>query len=738
MSPNTLINNKIASYILTSFNDYFRKKCAYLYKRENVVYRDIRTILFTTLIIVSSATTAFGQQLSDKVKLEKLVKAFELVISDYASDSMFIENAPKWNKEQLKSIFEPEVNVNTRPELARLISHNQNLLKKDLGLDINAGFLNNFEQSLFDSEGRFYRRRYTIGTRWDLIGGGLLDNRLKAGLLEYDLEKQKELDSLLAVQKSVDIVFQRILYVFNKAKITEIQKYLTKLNQELILLRNLSDLGYDVRELFRELARKQLRYEMQIEDFKNFELDLDSTAKVNDNTLWDMQPPIFEVAIDSIQKLAIAAQYAPIDKLVKIEATKNQESYKRWRDISANLQFQYNYFDRLEEQTNNQFLNDREFFSLSGTIRIPLSIFSTNYNKTAQFNTFRYKESLELDVQNKDNELIGQFRELENRKRTIFEIDANIDVVNQRIADEKNQFEINNQNYNPALLLSHISNRQSLVVERIIALEDFYLTYYKIWRHAPAKTLDKFTNLLNSTKGEKSTLNSANLGVYLWSKELYGLSNSYLLEKIKANNINEVALSVGQINSTNRAKVSSFISDLKASDIEVSLLIGNNEIVNDTTFTKVSDWVKLAAALNLSKLHLDVEPHALSNWKRDKELLLKNYLKLLAFSSKETKLYGISLDVSIPHFYDEILSDIKNSVDFINVMVYNDLNISSIELKLQEENRILYANSWAISLRASDYSSKNQLDLFIKSVNNAFINKTVYLQDFKELDTLKN
>lgn len=702
------------------------------------MYRDIKITVLTALILASNAIALFAQQLPNKAKLEKLVNAFELVINDYASDSLFLENAPKWNKEQLTSIFEPKVDINSRPELERLISHNQSLLKKDLGLDINAGFLNNFEQSLFDSEGRFYRRRYTIGTRWDIIGGGLLDNRLKAGLLEYDIEKQKELDALLATQMSVDIVYQRILFVFNRAKIIEIQKYLTKLNQEITLLRSLSDLGYDVRELFRELARKQLRYEMQIEDFKEFELDLDSTAIVNDNTLWDLQPPIFEVAIDSVQKQALAIQYEPIDKLVKIEATKNQEAHKRWRDISANLQFQYNYFDRLEEQSNNQFLNDREFFSLSGTIRIPLSIFSTNYNKTAQLNTFRYKESLEFDVQNRDNELVGQYKELENRKRIIFEIEANIDVVNQRIADEKNQFEINNQNYNPALLLSHISNRQSLVVERLIAIEDFYLTYYKIWRHAPAKTLDKYTYLLNNTKSEKSSLNAANFGVYLWSKELYGLSNSYLLDKMKAYNINEVALSVGQINSTNRAKVSSLIADLQASEIEVSLLIGNNEIVNDTVFTKVTDWVKLAAALNLPKLHLDVEPHALSNWKRDKEILQKNYLKLLAIGSKETKLYGINLEVSIPHFYDELLTEIKGSVDFVNVMVYNDLNISSLQLKLKEENRIFGDNYWAISLRATDYSSKNQLNLFIKSVRNAFKNKTVYLQDFKDLDSLKN
>jgi hypothetical protein len=699
------------------------------------VYQDIKKYLFTILILASIAIPAFAQQNTKTQKLAKLVTAFESVIYDYEDDSLYQQKRPQWDKQQLNLIFAPSVDSLDRPELESLVRLNKRQLRNDLGFDLNAGFLNNFEQTLLDSEGRFYRRRYTMGTRWDILGGGLLDNKLKARLLDYELERQKQLDEIIASKESVDIVYQRVLFVFNRAKQKEIKRYLLKLDQELLLLRNLSDLGYDVRELFRDLARKQLRYELQLDDFKEFEQKLDSAAYINDKSLLEYEPVLFSLAIDSIKNRAMASQYEPIDNLVKIEAEKNNEAFKRWRDISANLQFQYNYFDRLEEQSNNQFLNDREFFSLTGSIRVPLSIFTTNYKKAAQLTTARYREVLERDVQNRDNELVGQYREFENRKRGIYEIDGDIAVVTERIADEKNQFLVNKQNYNPALLLSHISNRQSLMIERLVALEDYYLTFYKIWKFVPNKTINEFTYIesdLGTTRSK--ALNS--IGVYLWSKDLYGFSNSYIIQKIEEYAINKIALSVGELTSVNREKVHSLISELKSKDIQVSLLIGNNTIVNDTTFTKAEYWVKLAAGLSLNSIHLDIEPHTLQNWGTQKNKLKDNYLDLLAFVAKEAELYNLDVEVSIPHFYDDILDEINKHADYISVMVYNDLSIPSVNAKLIEEKRILTESKWGLSLKVLDFSSKEQIALFIKGIRNSLGNNPIYLQDFKDLDSL--
>lgn len=700
------------------------------------MYHIIKKIAFIALITASGFGTLLAQSSNKTQKLASLVEAFELVIQNYAADSLYKANAIKWDKTHLKTLFQPQVHVKGSPNLQNLVDYNKNQLRKDLGFDLSAGFLNNFEQSLLDSEGRFYRRRYTVGTRWDLLGGGLLDNRLNAKLLDYDLAKQSVVNESAAMAESVDIVYQRILFVFNKAKQQEIGKYLIKLDQELSLLRSLSDLGYDVKELFRDLARKQLRYELQLQDFQKFEQNLDSAAYVVEPIFWETQPALFDLAIDSVQQNAISRQYIPIDKLVEIESSKNQEAFKRWREVSVNLQFQYNYFDRLEEQSNNQFLNDREFFSLTGTVRIPLTIFSTNYNKAAQLTTFKYKEQLEKTVQNRDNELVGQYREFENRKRGIFEIEAEIDVVNQRINDEKRQFQINKQNYNPALLLSQISKRQSLVIERLIALEEYYLTFYKIWRHAPENILENFAHLSNQPFGTASSSKS-NTGVYLWSEALYGYNNTYIKQKLHEFGVNKVALSVGQLKPENRQKVSALIAELQAEKMEIALLIGNNAIVQDTVFTKVSEWVRLAAALNLATLHYDVEPHALPTWNTNKAALLNNYVKLLAYTAKEASLYGIALEVSIPYFYDDILAQITSYASKINVMVYEDLTISSIHSKLNEEKRILGADKWALSLRASDFSSKEQLTIFLKSLRNSLKNESVYFHDFKGLDSLK-
>lgn len=74
-------------------------------------------------------------------------------------------------------------------------------------------------------------------------------------------------------------------------------------------------------------------------------------------------------------------------------------------------------------------------------------------------------------------------------------------------------------------------------------------------------------------------------------------------------------------------------------------------------------------------LHLDVEPHALKNWKRDQQALVADYLGLL---DKVAPLRG-SLDVDVQFAYGRIATpdgtfadDILQRVDGVTVMSYRD------------------------------------------------------------------
>ena len=65
---------------------------------------------------------------------------------------------------------------------------------------INAGYLENLEQGVFNVEGIYYRRRAQLELEWDILNNGYLDNRHEI----RELENEKQTDLKHRISKYLD------------------------------------------------------------------------------------------------------------------------------------------------------------------------------------------------------------------------------------------------------------------------------------------------------------------------------------------------------------------------------------------------------------------------------------------------------------------------------------------------------------------------------------------------------
>lgn len=675
----------------------------------------IKRALISILLLVGVANLLLAQQrthstaadLSPAERVQALrnfVQKYEQQLSQTLDQKEGLLEGPQMNAPFLDTIFFAEDTLILGSAEYALLKAEQDQLLKDWGLDISIGFLNNFEQTLLDSEGRFYRRRYQTGVNFELLSNGLFENRLKARLKSYEmqlltLDSQQE-EKRIASRK----VYFRLLNLFNRLRIDAIEEYLNALQIEIELLRDLSSIGYDVREILRDLIRLELDYRMELQDFKAMSLQIPDYPVEDQRASY--LPPLLDIQVESLfQSVEDDTLWQKKEAIV---AEMNQLRYKWWRSISLGFDTRYNYFDRLNEATN-PFLRDREFFSMSATLRIPFESLRGGNKRMAELATAAEVEDWYEAKLNQGNSLFGNFEEYQNRKRRVQEIISEMDINRQRLEDERRKSQLNQVNYNPAQILRLKNQQFMLEVEYIEALEYAYMTLFRMWIQRPELPISSFTSVPTirtfANRGKRSA------AIYLWSDALLNTPNEEILEQIVQNNFNRVLLSVGKAEANGLRKTQALVDELRRIDIPASLIVSNNALLFDTDSlnNKVQAYVQKAVALNMNEIHVDIEPHTLNSWKDNRGMLEGLYINMLKAFNKEAELVDIKLSVAIPHFYDELLPEIARLVDFAFVMVYETNDISKINNRLALERNHFNTEKLFIVLRTDDFPNDREL-----------------------------
>ena len=118
----------------------------------------------------------------------------------------------------------------------------------------------------------------------------------------------------------------------------------------------------------------------------------------------------------------------------------------------------------------------------------------------------------------------------------------------------------------------------------------------------------------------------------------------------------------------------------------------------------------------LQGIHLDIEPHTLTQYKTNQEASMVAYLDLLNAARQYCDEHQLELSVSIPVFYPEAyLPMIYGLCDKVFVMAYEHPDIAYVEGKLAEEMEIS-KDKTVIVLSPNDFTDRLMLENFINQI----------------------
>ncbi|RLA49833.1 MAG: hypothetical protein DRR42_14745 [Gammaproteobacteria bacterium] len=190
--------------------------------------------------------------------------------------------------------------------------------------------------------------------------------------------------------------------------------------------------------------------------------------------------------------------------------------------------------------------------------------------------------------------------------------------------------------------------------------------------------------------------------IYIWSSAFNSTNNQTLVDFLNTKGIKRVALSVGQ--KTNQQKALKFIEVARKNRIRVEVITGANNWIFPESYDQAARSVVDAAKLT-GAIHLDIEPHTLPGFKKQRERYLDNYLQMLRIIRK--KLPDKIITVAVPyHWPEHVYREINNLADAIYIMAYGSRSVSKIESRIQPILDAVPVNKISLVLRVDDFEDE--------------------------------
>ena len=100
------------------------------------------------------------------------------------------------------------------------------------------------------------------------------------------------------------------------------------------------------------------------------------------------------------------------------------------------------------------------------------------------------------------------------------------------------------------------------------------------------------------------------------------------------------------------------------------------------------DLVNQVEEMKFDGIHLDIEPQGFPGWNDKNEVYLSNVSRTISWLDEHIA-DDIKLSESIPNYYPpDFLLDIKDHVDGVSVMCYENTNIEFVVRKVIEEQSV--------------------------------------------------
>jgi len=666
---------------------------------------------FCFLFLFTKQLAAFSQDNTAKdIIVSGLIKDLS-ALWDANKDLTFnalLDNHSK-NNTNLKT--SPALVTNNRVEL--LVRRNyllQKIYKKDLGINFTASYQKNTSTPFLDPEDVvIFRQKAQVGFDWDLLRGGLFENRLKAKILANEIEWLKKSNYALKSLRPYLITSEQVVTNFNFRKIQVLEKRQELNLKQLELIENLWSLKHITKDNYLKALQNKTDISGQFELYKSFS---EQAAKLQLKSNDSISLPLLDLDFD---KLISKIDYATTksDSVLPayiIENARRESNYIK--EVGLKAYARYSYYDVYTQNIPN-----RSFMSYGLNLSMPI--------------VFNQKEKKELYLINKriDNIqqpqvepgleylLLNYYYEYRYKLKKYYNLIEKRNVFAELLRTEKIKQEYVDLEFNPNTALFILDDYWSNAVELLDLHQDLYKLLITIKEKLPNSEISEFTFPVTIKENLKDStfLPPPTKAIYIWSKSLTSEVSAPLLhDYIHLNSFNKILVSF-KYDKGYLKLLNEFINKNYTS--KISLMLGNNKLINGGINIYL-DSLSHAVPLTLVKgLHFDIEPHTFDDFKTNQESYFNKYIQLLeagaAFCLKNNLLFEVSIPLNYP---DYVLDKIFSLCDKVYLMAYENTDVDFINRKIEEEMK-RGKNKIIIALRTKDFETRTQMDDLFKKLN---------------------
>lgn len=600
--------------------------------------------------------------------------------------------------------------INKRVDL--LVKRNQTIqkiYKKDLGFSITASYQRNSPTSFLDPEDIVvFRQKAQAGIDWDILKGGILENRRKAKTLNNEIEWLKKSQYAQKSLRPFLITSQQVITNFNARKLTILQKRLELNNKHLELIEKLWALKHITKDNYLKVLQNKTDINGQFELYKSFSEQATKLSLRNNDTL---NLPLLDI---DFEKLISRIDYAILnsDSVLPnyiLENAKREASYLN--DVQLKAYARYNYYD---VYTKN--LPNRSFMSYGLNLSLPLT--ANQKDKQQLYLLNKQIDNYQQPQTEPGTEylLLNYYYEYRYKLKKYFNLIEKRNLYTELLRTEKVKQEYYDLEFNPNTALFILDDYWSIAVEMLDLHQDLYKLLINIKEKLPNTEIADFTLPITTKDNIKDStfLPPPTKAIYIWSKSLTNEASLKLLpDYITLNGFNQVVVSF-KYDKTYLKTLNEFVSKIYPN--RISLLIGNNKLLKGGISVYLDSLSHAIPLEKVKSIHYDIEPHALDDFKANQEDYFKKYLQLLETGAVFCQEHNLQFEVSIPlHYPDYVLDKIFAVCDKVYLMAYENVDPDFILRKCEEEFKRGKAKV-VIALRTKDFNTRANMDALFKKL----------------------
>lgn len=609
--------------------------------------------------------------------------------------------------------------------------------ERDIGLSWQTSYRENIKEGFFSDGDIYYNRAFSTGLRWDLLNSGLYSSNQRARELEV---QEKMLSQSLDIAHANEVYerqYNQIIYTFNKQKLLFLEEYSVSVNLAFELMQRLHYLDLQPWEEVLQIASIKARVD-------NHKVQ---TARIYNEAIAHSSPE-FTLFTDETERSGLPLPELDIETVLEINRSDFEQTrisdeelqklnYRPLTDVSLSLAADYNIYDGIGRGFNPEDIGGREYFSVGINLSVPLPLNISAKNSRVEARQNRYHNEHQRVLNSQQKELINVYYEYRAKVQQYTESYKDYLVRQEEINRQRIFSYSGDSGYSISRVSHAVLQQYDIALELVELKQQIYLHLIDIDRYLPDRSvLDYITPVTHETLLPLSLTTPGN-GVYIWSHTLKNHSAEAILNVLAEYNIDSVLMSVGtdeQIH--NIAK--DVLREFAEAGIETELMIGNNGLIQrDNLPENFASIIELAQKLGINAVHLDVEPHTFEDWRENRNQYEEDYLEMLMYAYPLLQSKGLSLSVSIPHFYDSILDGINEYSDKVVVMVYETDQVDTIAQRLDSEHKIL-DNALNAALRPIDFQDDDHFRGVVKTVHTLIPLNRIYIHDLESLLNAQN